>query len=264
MKLVFTVDMEDWYQGVGLPLESWAGFEKRIKIGHYKLLNLLSKKNVKATYFVLGKIIEEFPELIRELKDEGHEIGCHTYSHPFLYKLNPAQFKEEIKKCKELITPIQDGYDGFRAPYFSVDKRNMWVMDILKQEGFVYDSSLFPGYTGRTSLNGLDTEMHTFENGLVELPINTFKLASLDFGVGGGYFRMLPYKYFRKRLAALAEKKPVLFYIHPWELDAKQPQIRGLSKRIRLTHYINLEKTEKKLENLLADFDFCTLKQMIN
>lgn len=263
MKLVFTVDMEDWYQGVGLPVEAWGSFEKRIKIGHYKLLQLLSKKKIKATYFVLGKVVEEFPELIKEIKAEGHEIGCHTYSHPFLYKISPEEFRTEIRRCKELIFPIQDGFDGFRAPYFSVDWRNMWVMKILREEGFVYDSSLFPGSTGRTSLKGTSKEIYAFENGLVEYPLNTFKMASLDFGVGGGYFRLLPYRYFKKRLSAIATKDPVLFYIHPWELDADQPQIPGLSKRIRLTHYVNLASTEKKLDNLLSDFDFCTLKQTI-
>lgn len=264
MKLAFTVDMEDWYQGIGLPIEAWTSFEKRIHIGHYKLLNLLSKKGIKATYFVLGKVIEEFPELVREIKAEGHEIACHTYSHPFLYDLSPEEFRKEIQKCKELITPIQEGYNGFRAPYFSVDNRNIWVMDILKEEGFTYDSSLFPGNTGRTRLDNSDKEIDALGNGLKILPISTFKMGTFDFGTGGGYFRLLPYRYFRKRLSSLLETKPAIFYIHPWELDPEQPGMNGISRRINLTHYINLKGTEKKLENLVSDFDFCTLQQTIN
>ncbi len=102
MKICFTVDMEDWYQGIGLPIEQWPQFEKRIKIGHDKLLNLLSRHKVKATYFILGKVIEEFPELMQQIKNEGHELACHTYSHPFLYQITPEEFRIEIKKCKEL------------------------------------------------------------------------------------------------------------------------------------------------------------------
>jgi peptidoglycan/xylan/chitin deacetylase (PgdA/CDA1 family) len=152
MKLWFTIDMEDWYQGIGLAPEQWNSFEKRIKLGHDKLLNLLSKHNVKATYFSLGKVIEEFPELIKEVQREGHELACHTYSHPFLYQINQEQFHSEIKKCKELISSFQNGYKGFRAPYFSIDNRHLWTLDILKKEGFSYDSSIFPGSTVRTRI----------------------------------------------------------------------------------------------------------------
>src|SRR5215213_4381061 len=217
MKVWFTVDMEDWYQGIGLPISSWPKYEKRIKIGHDRLLNLLSKHNVKATYFILGKVIEEFPELIEEVKQEGHELACHTYSHPFLYQITPEAFREELRKCKELIRPFQQGYRGFRAPYFSIDNRNLWALDILKEEGFSYDSSIFPGSTVRTGIQGFKKDVHQMENGLHEFPISNFKVAKFDFGVGGAYFRILPYSYFRSKLKAVLKQRPAVFYIHPWE-----------------------------------------------
>ena len=264
MKLCFTVDMEDWYHGIGLPVNQWDQYEKRIKIGHDKLLQLLSKHQVKATYFILGKVIEEFPELIAEVKREGHELACHTYSHPFLYQINSVEFKRELKTCKELIAPFQDGYAGFRAPYFSIDTRNLWTLDILKEEGFSYDSSIFPGSTVRTGIQGFRKDIHTLDNGLKEFPISNFKVTKFDFGVGGAYFRILPYVYFRKKLKSLLIERPAVFYIHPWELDENHPYIKGLGKRIQYTHYHNLKNTEKKLDKLLSDFQFCTLNQIIN
>src|SRR6476469_9232816 len=185
MKVGFTIDMEDWYQGIGLPAEQWDQYEKRIRIGHDRLLELLSKHKVKATYFLLGKVVEEFPELIREVQSEGHELACHTYTHPFLYQISPDEFRKELKKCKELIQPFQNGYDGFRAPYFSIDNRNLWALDILKEEGFQYDSSIFPGSTARTGIGGFRKDIHELGNGLHEFPISNFKVTRFDFGVGG-------------------------------------------------------------------------------
>lgn len=267
--------MEDWYQGIGKPVQDWHHFEKRIKIGHHKLLNLLSKYKVKATYFILGKVIEEFPELIEEIKKEGHELACHTYSHPFLYKISPEEFRFELKKCKELILRFQNGYKGFRAPYFSIDTRNLWALDILRDEGFIYDSSIFPGSSMRTGIQGFRKDIHTLKNGLVEFPISNFKVlqfpllgrglgGGFDFGAGGAYFRILPYSYFKKKLKKLLVQKPVVFYIHPWELDKDQPYVKNLGQRIQYTHYYNLKSTEKKLDKLLSDFEFCTPDQILN
>ncbi len=137
-------------------------------------------------------------------------------------------------------------------------------MDILKEENFSYDSSLFSGSTGRTKLNKTDEEILALGNGLKIFPISTFKMGKFDFGTGGAYFRLLPYKYFKRRISSLLLKGNVNFYIHPWELDPDQPKVKGSSTRINLTHYINLNRTEKKLENLVSDFDFCTLQQTIN
>jgi len=264
MKLWFTVDMEDWYQGIGLPPEQWNGFEKRIRVGHDKLLNLLAKHNVKATYFILGKVIEEFPELVKEVQDEGHELACHTYSHPFLYQITPEAFRTELRRCKELIAPFQNGYDGFRAPYFSIDTRNLWALDILKEEGFTYDSSIFPGSTVRTGIKGFGKDRQVLNNGLKEYPISNFKVTRFDFGVGGAYFRILPYRYFRSKVRNLLKQRPAVFYIHPWELDPGHPHLKGLSRRIQYTHYFNLKNTEKRIDRLLSDFDFCTPKQAFN
>jgi len=127
MKLCFTIDWEDWYHGMFISREQWKDLERRIKIGHYKLLELLSKHQVKETYFLVGILAEEFPELVKEIKDEGHELACHSYSHPLLNHITTQQFEYEIRRCKEIISVFQNGYKGFRAPYFSIQKDNIWV-----------------------------------------------------------------------------------------------------------------------------------------
>ena len=264
MKIAFTVDFEDWYQGIDMPFDKWESIEKRLHIGHNKLLGLFQKFNVKATYFLLGKTIEDHPELISEIIRDGHEIGCHTYSHPFIYKITPEEFRKELQKCKQLLHQFGIGFTGFRAPYFSIDRRSFWALDIIKEEGFTYDSSIFPGDTKRTGMPGFNPEIHCLNNGLTEFPVSTFKMIGLDFGVGGGYFRLLPYDYFKERISKLLDDHNSIFYIHPWELDVNQPKISGIHRRIKFTHYVNLHSTERKLTRLLSDFECTTMANVIN
>jgi|SRR6478735_1949225 len=263
MKLCFTVDWEDWYHGLYMPADSWAALERRIKIGHYRLLEILSKHNIKATYFLLGVVMEEFPELVKEIKDAGHELACHTYSHPFLSKIGIDEFRDEIKKCKALVRVLQDNYYGFRAPFFSIKKENLWTLDILKEEGFIYDSSIFPGNTFRSGIKGFEKKMHILPNGLLEFPITNFSLLNFDIGVGGAYCRILPYNYFKKKLKQIINERDALFYFHPWELDEKQPYIKGLNGRAVHTHYCNLRPAQRKLERLVNDFEFHPLQDIL-
>ena len=263
MKIAFTIDFEDWYQGIDLALERWDNFEKRLHIGHYKLLELFQKANVKATYFVLGKTIEDHPQMIREIINEGHEIACHTYSHPFIYKITPQQFREEIQKSKQLIKPFGVDYSGFRAPYFSIDGRSLWALDILKEEGFIYDSSIFPGDAKRTGIPGFNPKIEPLANGIVEFPVSTVKVFNYDFGIGGGYFRLLPYTFFKETMQNILKERHSIFYLHPWELDIDQPKVPGISRRMKFTHYVNLYSTEKKTRQLLTDFECTTVSDIL-
>jgi polysaccharide deacetylase family protein (PEP-CTERM system associated) len=206
---------------------------------------------------------DEFPGLVEEIKNEGHELGCHTYSHPFLTDLTAQEFQSEIKKCKEIISSFQDGYEGFRAPYFSVKKDNLWILDILKEENFSYDSSIFPGNTFRAGIQRFEKNIHTLPNGLKEFPISKFEITKFDFGIGGAYFRILPYRYFRYRLKKILQTRPALFYFHPWEFDVKQPYIKGLTHRAVHSHYYNLGATERKLKCLFSDFEFTPLTEIL-
>ncbi len=261
----FTVDLEDWYQGVGIPVSEWHRYEKRLLIGHERLLNLLTKHKVKATFFVLGKVIEEYPHVIKELINEGHEIGCHTYSHTELFYLTPELFEKELQQCNDLLKPFGKSYEGFRAPYFSIDNRSLWALDVLKKNNYKYDASIYPGDSKRTGIFGYRKDIHHLKDvDLWEAPITTFKLLNFDFALGGAYFRILPYGIFTNRLKQLNKSIPGIFYVHPWELDEKHPYLSSLSNRRKLPHYYNLHKTGSRIEKLLQDFEFCTLQKLID
>ncbi|MCX6291585.1 MAG: DUF3473 domain-containing protein [Bacteroidetes bacterium] len=260
----FTVDLEDWYHGIGIPESDWHLYERRIRIGVDKILNILSKHKVKATFFVLGKVMEEHPDIIRELIREGHEIGCHTYSHTELFNLNRENFDHEISKCMELLKNFGIMYSGFRAPYFSIDKRSWWALEVLQKHGFLYDASIYPGDSKRTGIPGYRKDIHLIEEfKLWEVPITTFKILNFDFALGGAFFRILPYHYFAGKLKQVNKNRPGIFYVHPWELDEKHPYLSSLSARRRIPHYFNLGKTEKRLQQIVQDFEFCKLEDLI-
>lgn len=261
--ICFSVDWEDWYHGLRLPTEVNRGLERRLRIGHDILLNLLAERGVKATFFILGECLEEFPELVQEIKDAGHELACHTYSHPFLAEISDVQLREEIRKCKELIKPFQDGFAGFRAPYFSINRQSLWALEILKDEGFRYDSSIFPGNTFRSGIVGFPRGPHRSENGLIEFPISNFRFLGLDFGLGGAYFRAVPYPYFRRRTKQILRQTPGICYFHPWEFDLHQPHVRHAPGRARHSHYFNLRATRDKMRAFLNDFEFVPLSQIL-
>ncbi len=261
MKNFFSVDLEDWYQGVGLPTDSWSIYEKRLSVGTEHLLAIFQKHRAKVTFFTLGKVMEDHPELIRTIMAEGHEIACHTYTHPFLYQINQTEFENELEKCQQLATQFGIQLKGFRAPYFSVDDRSLYVLDSLKKYGYQYDSSIFPGATLRTGISNANPEIHTLSNSLVEVPITKFKFTRFDVGTGGAYFRILPYSYFKKKLKAIEKNRPINFYIHPWELDPEHPKLKNLSPRIQYTHYFNLKSTQTKLMRLFDDFEFASFQQ---
>jgi polysaccharide deacetylase family protein (PEP-CTERM system associated) len=263
MKNAITVDLEDWYQGVGIPVSEWGNYEKRLRIGFDKIMRLFKKHNVKATFFILGKVIEDHPDVIQEIIDDGHEIGCHGYSHKELFLMNKDEFEKEIVYCKELIKPFGVEYVGFRAPYFSIDKRNLWAIDVLKAHNFQYDSSIFPGDSKRTGIPGFRRDIHKLQNDLTEVPISTFKVGTLDFALGGAYFRILPYKYVIRTIRKINKKRPAMLYIHPWEFDSEHPYLSFLSKRRRIPHYWNLDKTERKLDRLLGCGEYVPLIEIV-
>lgn len=258
----FTIDFEDWYQGIGVPAENWSNFEKRLHIGHNKILEILDKFNIKATYFLLGKTIEDHPEKVKEIIDAGHEIGCHGYSHTELFLLDRPTILNEIITCIKLIEPFNIKYTGFRAPYFSIDNRNLWVLDLIKDAGFMYDASIYPGDNKRSGITNFPHAAHFLKNDLFEIPVSTLKVMKYDMGLGGAYFRILPYSFFRRKFYKLQKNAPQIFYLHPWELDPYHPYISSLSNRRRVPHYWNLDKTEQRLEKLFRDFRFAPLKDI--
>lgn len=267
----FSVDLEDWYQCLEvIDISQWSNFEDRVERSTRKLLEILEEFGVRATFFVLGYVAEKFPHLVREVAECGHKLGVHGYSHRQIFRQRPCEFREEVRRAKHLVEDITGlPAFGFRAPIFSITKASLWALDILVEEGFLYDSSIFPAWNyryGIPSANLLPSKMRTPNGGmLVEIPVSCVKLGFLRLPVGGGaYLRLWPYKVTRWGIRRLNKMGlPAVFYIHPWELDPSHPII-PLPKRISLTHYANLKSTEFKLKRLLSEFSFAPIEEVFS
>ena len=261
----FTVDLEDWYQGLEIDCDQWEGYEDRIEIGTRRLLGLLDESGVRATFFVLGYAAERAAGLIREIAGKGHEIASHGYGHQFIYKLTPDQFREDLQRSIAILEPLAERpIVGHRAPYFSVTPKSEWALDVLGECGIRFDSSLFPVVNYRYGFPGAPRKIHQVRPGLVEFPLSTLRLGGRNIPIAGGaYFRLFPYtltKYGLRRINRSGQA--AVFYIHPWELDPDHPRL-NLAARIRVPHYQGLSQTVPRLRNLLRDFRFGTVSQVL-
>ena len=260
----FTVDVEDWYQGVALETSARAAAEPRLERGLDRLLELLAAAQVRGTFFVLGPIAVERPELVRRIAAAGHELGCHGWSHDAVYEMTPERFRDETRRARDAIAqcagvPVQ----AYRAAYFSITRHSLWALEILAELGFRYDSSIFPVHHWRYGIPDYDPSPRRIETAhgpIHEWPMSVRRVLGWNIPVtGGAYFRIYPYLLTRGNLlAAEAIQRPVVFYLHPWELDPAQPRTR-FDWRAQVTHYANLGATEPRLRRLLAEFRFGTL-----
>lgn len=261
----FSVDLEDWYQGIELPFNSWNQHSERIRKGLDPLLELLDKHQTKATFFTLGWIGEKYPELIREIAQRGHEMASHGYSHEKVYDLTPDAFRKEISRTKKVLEDISGNQVvAFRAPFFSVTNRSLWALDILKAEGYTIDCSISPVKTWRYGISTTPDEIFTIkENGLTEFPVSTFRLLNKNLGIGGAYFRLFPYMLTSNGLKQRTKEGKVnMFYIHPWEYDPHHPVV-DMERKAKITHYTRLSKTIPFTDRLLGQFKFDTVSNVV-
>jgi len=269
-----TVDVEDYYHVTAfsktIKKENWCNYESRVEKNTYRLLEIYSEKKIKGTFFVLGWVAKKYPHLVRAIAADGHEVACHGYSHQLIYNQTPKIFREETIAAKSILEEqAQTFICGYRAASYSITKRSEWALDILAEIGFVYDSSIFPTHHDLYGMPGTPIFPYDIsaKNGrtIVEFPLTTLKLANYQVPVaGGGYFRLYPYLITRTALRYInvKENNPFVFYIHPWEIDPKQPRIKaGLTSRFR--HYNNLDKCEKRLIRLLDDFSFSPMRDVL-
>jgi polysaccharide deacetylase family protein (PEP-CTERM system associated) len=264
-----TIDFEDWYQGLEIPYIEWHRFEDRITVVGRKLLHILDEVGTKATFFVLGFVAEQHPDLVKEIDKAGHEIGTHGFSHTLIYKQSPQVFRGELERaigCVEDLTGKK--VIGHRAPFFSITKESLWALDILGELGIRYDSSIFPVLNYRYGIADAPRfpyDVTCGESTVKEFPLSTLQLPKLTLPISGGaYFRIYPYQLTKQAIRAVnRSNNPVTFYLHPWELDTDQPRI-ALPRRIGLTHYVNLRATERRFRSLLQDFDFGPMSKVLN
>ena len=260
-----TIDVEDYFQVSAFEKlihpSAWDGYVSRVERNTGKILALLEEHEVKGTFFIVGWTAERYPNMVREIVDRGHEIGCHSYLHQKIYDLNPEEFREDTKKAKNILEDITGrAVTGYRAPTYSITKKSLWALDILEELGFRWDSSIFPIFHDNYGIpDSPRFEYKLPENNLKEYPISTALLLGRKIPVaGGGYFRIFPYWFTKMALRSInkLEQKPFVFYLHPWEIDPDQPRIPHAGWKSRFRHYNNLEKTEDRLTLLLQHFQF--------
>lgn len=264
-----TVDFEDWYQGLEIPIERWAGFEDRIEHAGRTILGLFSDAGTLGTFFVLGAVAERHPQLVGEIAAQGHEIATHGYSHRLIYQQTKPAFREELRRSIAVLEDLAGArVIGHRAPFFSITSQSLWALDVLVEEGILYDSSIYPIHNPRYGIPRAPRWLHRVEAGggsLEEFPITTWELAGRRVPVGGGaYFRIWPYGLTRAAFRSINRQgRSGVFYVHPWEVDPDHPRIE-LPRRIGLTHYVNLANTERRLRRLLRDFAFAPMREVLD
>lgn len=273
MKNALTIDVEDYFHVAAfekyIDPDDWDNYPLRVVDNTLRILDLLDEHSIKATFFVLGWVAERSPSLIKEIDRRGHEIACHGYGHQLIYRIGPERFREDIRRSKMLLEDIcSRKVEGYRAPSFSITNDSIWAFDILIEEGFTYDSSVFPVMHDIYGIEGAKCFQHeviTDSGTIREFPLSTIKIAGYRFPVaGGGYLRLYPLWLTQKAISHINtnEKQSAVVYFHPWEIDPDQPRIKaGLKSSFR--HYVNLDKTMGKINYLLKKLKFAPMMEVL-
>jgi len=268
-----TIDVEEYFHPSEVQqsvlAEQWTQLPPRVEQNIDQILELLDRHHCHGTFFILGWVADQFPEMIRRIGESGHEIGCHSYAHQLVYELTPKQFRADTLRA---VRAIEDACGitprVYRAPSYSITRRSMWALEILVECGFTHDSSIYPISHDRYGIPGFQRTAHmvaTPAGSIYEVPVATVLLPNGSVApVGGGaYLRLLPYRYTAAGIRRLNEneQQPACIYFHPWELDTGQPRLAtGLLSRVRT--YKGLRSMQGKLERLLTDFRFSKLGQV--
>lgn len=268
----FTVDVEEYFQVNAferwVPRSRWQEYESRLEPSMGRLLELLAERGVRGTMFILGWVASRHKGMVRELAAAGHEIASHGWDHRRVTELGPTEFRESIRRTKGLLEDLTGSpVLGYRAPSFSIVHGREWALDLLLEEGHVYDSSLFPVRRSGYGYVGGGRDPHWLDRGsgrLLEVPPATVQLwrTTLPAG-GGGYLRLFPLALVRSALVE-AERRgvPATFYIHPWELDPEQPRL-AVPWPVRVRHYGGLKRTAGRIRELLGEFRFQPIAEAI-
>ncbi len=276
MRHILSLDLEEWYHGELIarrtPPEARVS---QVEGALQPILALLERYDTRVTFFVVGALLHEHPDLIARIAAAGHEIGCHGMSHTNLWHLDSKSFARELASFRDALDAVLPGYlpVGFRAPMFSLDRRTSWALAVLKDAGYRYDSSVFPARTGyygvgyapvgiyRASLT--DPGLVDEEAGLIEAPLTVLPLWKLRLPLAGGaYMRLIPYPILERLLRWVGRRRPLVLYAHPWEFNPSTPR-RPLPLLERIAVYYNIPRNVTKLERLLKRFDFAPAREVL-
>jgi polysaccharide deacetylase family protein (PEP-CTERM system associated) len=257
-----TIDVEDYFQVSAfapyIPRDEWETRECRVERNIDTILGILAERGVNATFFTLGWIAERYPQVVRRIVAQGHEVASHGFAHKRATEQGEELFLADIRLAKILLEDIC-GQEvlGYRAPSFSVGAANLWAFDCIARAGYRYSSSVYPIQHDHYGMPDSPRFAHEVRPGLVEVPVTTMRLFDRNWPAGGGgYFRLMPYAMSRWMLRRVngRDQASAIFYFHPWEIDAGQPRIPGIDAKTRFRHYLNLTRMQARLRRLLRDF----------
>lgn len=257
-----TIDVEDYFQVSAMApyirRDEWDSRECRVERNVDRILALLAQHDIRATFFTLGWIAERYPQLVRQIVAQGHELASHGYGHQRASELARDAFRDDIVRAKHLLEDLGGvAVQGYRAPSFSIGEANLWAFDSLQAAGYRYSSSIYPIKHDHYGMPDAPRFAHTVADGLLEIPVSTLRLRGRNLpSSGGGYFRLLPYALSRWMIAKLNadDRQPAIFYFHPWEIDADQPRVAGIDLKTRFRHYVNIPRMAQRLDGLMGDF----------
>jgi polysaccharide deacetylase family protein (PEP-CTERM system associated) len=257
-----TIDVEDYFQVAAFDAHvrrsDWSTMECRIEQNIERVLALLADANARATFFTLGWIAERYPELIRTIGRNGHEIASHGFGHERASAQQPALFLADIRLAKAILEDVSgSAVRGYRAPSFSIGTSNPWAFDSIAEAGYQYSSSIYPIRHDHYGVPDAPRFAHQSRPGLLEIPVATVRMLRSNWPAGGGgYFRLLPYAISRWSIRRIntRDQQPAMFYFHPWEVDPDQPRMTGTGAKTRFRHYVNLHRMAPRLTRLFRDF----------
>ena len=259
-----TIDVEDYFQVSAfapyIARSEWSACECRVESNVNRILEMLAINNTKATFFTLGWVAERYPQLVRQIVAQGHELASHGYAHERASDQSEAVFYADIHLAKMILEDLSDHeVCGYRAPSFSIGADNLWAFDCLARAGYRYSSSIYPIRHDHYGMPDSPRFAYEVRPGLMEIPITTLRMFNRNLpSSGGGYFRLLPYALSCWMLNRVNSRdgESGIFYFHPWEIDPMQPRIEGINQKTRFRHYVNLHRMENRLRHLLADFNW--------
>lgn len=265
-----TIDVEDYFQVSAMApyidRAQWDQRECRVEHNIDRILQLLDAKQTRATFFTLGWVAERYPEMVRRIVREGHELASHGYGHQRVTDLTEAEFFDDITRAKGLLEDLGGQVVlGYRAPSFSIGASNLWALDTLKRAGYRYSSSIYPVQHDHYGMPDAPRFAHEIRDGLLEVPPTTLRMFNRNLpSSGGGYFRLMPYALSRWMLQQVNRRdaQSAIFYFHPWEIDPGQPRVAGIDLKTRFRHYVNIGRTEQRLSRLLDDFRWGRMDQI--
>ncbi len=277
MAIALTVDVEDYFQvsafESSVERSSWESTPHRVAQNTHKILDIFAERSLKATFFVLGWVAERYPDTVQRMAQEGHEVCCHGYGHARITTLSPEAFKEDITRARGILQDISgQEVPGYRAPSYSITKQSLWALDALIEAGFSYDSSIFPIHHDVYGIPDAQRFPHILQRekgSIKEFPPSTLAFScfgkSLTFPFsGGGYLRLLPVPLLSTAFRHLEKQgQAATLYFHPWEIDPKQPRMQGPLKS-RFRHYVNLSRTESKLNYLFDRHSFAPMGTVLH